>query len=148
MKNLFLIFTVIILLASCRKEGCTDPNSLNYEPKAKEYSAICEYEMTLIFWYNFDSWNALLDNDIERIMYYVDDELIYVENNIDNDVFTTESMACTLSENKHLFKEIILDNEVYKIEVKAFNTFNQETFNWFSFETIYANRCTTYRLDI
>lgn len=41
----YLLFLVTFLaLAACKKEGCTDPNAMNYDPKAKMDDGSCEVE--------------------------------------------------------------------------------------------------------
>lgn len=46
MKNIISILKIIIIVfifVSCKKEGCTDVNALNYSPKAKSKPSLCQY---------------------------------------------------------------------------------------------------------
>lgn len=43
MKYIFLIFTIAVFF-SCKHEGCTDSDALNYDSKAKEDDGSCEYD--------------------------------------------------------------------------------------------------------
>lgn len=43
MRVLLAFFTISILTACMKKEGCRDPHALNYDPKAKLDSGMCEY---------------------------------------------------------------------------------------------------------
>ncbi len=47
MKNLRLLSMIalasIMVFSSCKREGCTDPTSLNYDPKAKKDDGSCTY---------------------------------------------------------------------------------------------------------
>lgn len=43
--SIFILATVsVVLVTSCRKSGCTDPASLNYDPNAKVDDGSCVYE--------------------------------------------------------------------------------------------------------
>lgn len=43
MKYILSIF-IIVAFFSCKHEGCTDPEALNYDSKAKEDDGSCEYD--------------------------------------------------------------------------------------------------------
>ena len=42
-KSLLLLSLGVITLASCKKEGCTDPDALNYNEEAKKDDGTCTY---------------------------------------------------------------------------------------------------------
>lgn len=47
----FIIFLGILIIASaCHTEGCTDPQSINYDPEASENDGSCKYKGEAIFW--------------------------------------------------------------------------------------------------
>lgn len=49
--TLFLtLFLALNALTGCKKEGCTDPNSRNYNASANSENGSCEYDGSLIFW--------------------------------------------------------------------------------------------------
>lgn len=66
MKTLFLsLLPLLTLVIACKKDGCTDPEALNYSKKAKHKAELCEYAEQgpyLIFKLNFDSTAVRLDN--------------------------------------------------------------------------------------
>lgn len=39
-----LVFSTIILMSSCNRRGCTDPDALNYEEEARKDDGSCEYK--------------------------------------------------------------------------------------------------------
>jgi len=43
--NLFVTIAIVIMfvIAGCQKEGCTDPNAMNYDSKAKKDNGTCVY---------------------------------------------------------------------------------------------------------
>jgi cytochrome c peroxidase len=43
MKQLICYLLATILLLSCKKEGCTDDNALNYNPEAEVNNGSCQY---------------------------------------------------------------------------------------------------------
>ena len=43
-KSLLIAICAMSLLASCSKEGCTDPAAINYNDQAKKEDGTCEYE--------------------------------------------------------------------------------------------------------
>jgi hypothetical protein len=66
MKRLFFLLTVpTAIFFSCKKEGCTDANAVNYNQKANKDDGSCEYAETgpyLIIKLKFDSLQPRLDN--------------------------------------------------------------------------------------
>jgi len=58
MKKLLIIFLIVPFLFSCKekeKEGCTDPNSLNYDADAEKDDGSCEYRK-ITFYVKNDSY--------------------------------------------------------------------------------------------
>jgi hypothetical protein len=41
-----IILSLITMITSCKKEGCTDSKALNYDSKAKDDDGTCEYAFT------------------------------------------------------------------------------------------------------
>lgn len=64
-----------LALTSCKKEGCTDPAAVNYNPDAKKDNGTCQYEqpasnygLTFNFTHNYDGV-AVTSSDYDDIKY-------------------------------------------------------------------------------
>ena len=81
MKNLrFLtiafVFASLSFLSSCKKEGCTNKNAINYNADAKRNDGSCKYEGTVQFWYGHATADALIANGSTSLTYYIDGSII------------------------------------------------------------------------
>ncbi len=78
-KSLLLIVCSALLvttIASCAKEGCTDPDSVNYDPKAKKSDGTCRFEGRYVIWYDANTAAELILDDATSLLYYVDGKLV------------------------------------------------------------------------
>ena len=77
-KNLFLGVLVLstTTFVSCKKEGCTDKDSGNYDSEAKDDDGSCRYEGSVQFWYNQATSDSLLDNGSASLTFSVDGVVI------------------------------------------------------------------------
>jgi len=80
MKRKLLIPALLLLGASafysCKREGCTDPDSTVYDSKAKKDNGSCVYEGSHVFWYGKATADSLLANGYTSLSYYVDGTLV------------------------------------------------------------------------
>ncbi len=81
MKKSTLILLVAIIglsFASCKKYGCTDPDALNFDDKVRSNNLVCEYEGSILFWYDKITQDSLeqIYGKIRALEYYVDLERI------------------------------------------------------------------------
>jgi len=76
MKKLKLVLMALpitlLLMSSCKKEGCTDPDSKTYNADAKKDDGSCQYEGNSVLWYNETTSNYLQDDGAITLTYYVD----------------------------------------------------------------------------
>lgn len=76
MKILLSTLLVSMIFISCKKEGCTDSDAINFDPEAtvKDYS--CNYESTITFWFDQQTSNSYLQSGVSTIRVYLQDVLI------------------------------------------------------------------------
>lgn len=63
MKQIFNItlVSVLIVLGSCSKKGCTDPTADNYDTEAEKDNGLCEYGIDMTFYMSTTRANELSD---------------------------------------------------------------------------------------
>ena len=71
-----LFLASISTFTSCKKEGCTDPDSINYSADAKTDNGTCEYEGKVVFWYSEATALKLIVKGATTLTYYVDGQVV------------------------------------------------------------------------
>ncbi len=69
---LFLVLLAVLSLPGCKKPGCTDPDAVNYNDKAKKDDGTCTYEGSMNFWYGSATATELVNDGAVTLTYYVD----------------------------------------------------------------------------
>ncbi|MFT5821617.1 MAG: hypothetical protein ACI8ZM_002871 [Crocinitomix sp.] len=75
MRYLILV-SAVFLMISCKKEGCTDANAINYSEAAKENDGSCHYESTIAFWFDENKSDFYQAFDVTEFRFFVEDELV------------------------------------------------------------------------
>ena len=91
MKSLILIATVFAMI-SCKKEGCTDADALNYSNAAEENDGSCHYESTIVFWFDESKSEFHQAFDVTEFRFYVEDELAGIADI--NDFLLSAPLTC------------------------------------------------------
>lgn len=81
MKKLIIPIALLVMnLSSCTKEekikGCTDINSINYNPKAQESDGSCSFAGSIVFYSTKEVAENLVSQGYTSLEYYIDDKLI------------------------------------------------------------------------
>ena len=79
MKKILLCLLVLVSIStitSCKKEGCTDPDSIKYDADAKTDNGTCEYEGKVVFWYSEATALKLIVKGATTLTYYVDGQVV------------------------------------------------------------------------
>lgn len=77
MKKITLVISIALLglsFASCKKKGCTDPEAINYEDKVISNNLLCQYQGSVVFWYDQIKMDSLKKiYPIKSLEYFVND---------------------------------------------------------------------------
>lgn len=83
MSKTFSLSYLLILLLTCfsfsncsTKQGCTDPDSIQFDASADEDDGSCKYEGSVVFWFDANTSIFLNNNYIHYIDVFVNDSLI------------------------------------------------------------------------
>ena len=78
MKKLLLLLAIPVALSitGCKKEGCTDLFANNYSDAAKKDDGSCTYKEDVIFWIDYDGYQALQTLGVSGVTLYVDGVLV------------------------------------------------------------------------
>lgn len=143
MKNLILLTILSCTLAlstGCRRSGCTDPDSINYDDKAKTNDNSCEYEGDVVFWYGQAVANQNIADGVTALTFYLDGQLI---GSTAGNVYWPSSPDCgasgTISSNKKLGSS---KSKSYKYEAKDQNG----AIIWTGNVTLEGNKCIALQL--
>jgi len=71
-----LLIVGTTFFSSCKKEGCTDPDSTTYNEDAKDDDGSCLYEGEAVLWYGESASTGLVNDGATTLTYYVDGEIV------------------------------------------------------------------------
>jgi hypothetical protein len=96
MKLISKLFLGLIIfgttaLTSCKKEGCTDPESVTFSADADSDDGTCKYESNALFWYNQATANGFVSDGATSLTYYVDGQIV---GSTSTSVYWTSSPDC------------------------------------------------------
>jgi hypothetical protein len=138
-----ILFAVLLVNTGCKKEGCTDPDSINYDSEAKEDDGSCEYEATVQFWYDEATSEALLDDGVSSLTIYVDNEIV---GSYAASVYFTGSPDCDQQSVVRSTKNLG-GSKTKTSTYKVIDDFGDE--HWSGTVTYDASKsCTSYKLGV
>lgn len=147
MKRISLILSIVLIAGAsfteCKKDkikGCTDEDSLNYDPAAEKNDGSCEFAGAVVFWYDKAASDGLVADGATALTFYLDGEVI---GSSAASVFWTAAPDC--SQNGSITVEEDLGNvktRTYTLSVQDQTAFEY----WHSAVNVDANTCTQFRL--
>jgi len=135
-----LVIAGLFILASCAKEGCTDPNSLNYDPDAKKSDGSCKFESKITFWYGQTTAGNLVSDGVTSLTYYVDNNLV---GSSAASVYYTGAPECGQSSTIGVTKDLG-SNTSKTVTYKVLDQDDQIV--WEGTKTLNANTCLALEL--
>lgn len=145
MKKMIKILTMcllgIMIFTNCTKiEGCTDPDSLDYDPIAEKNDGSCTYCGSRVFWIDQSTSYDLLINKVYQIYVYIDGEYVGM---LESDQYFTGTPACeaigALTVTKFLGKE---KSKIYSIIIMT----EDDIILWSGTVIFEGNDCEDYQI--
>ena len=73
---ILLVACFALTFTSCKKEGCTDLDALNYSSSADTDNGTCSFEGDVVIWFGESTSNFLVGDDAQVLTYYVDGQVV------------------------------------------------------------------------
>lgn len=74
--KLLSVLLVLVVISSCKKEGCTDSDAVNFSTDAKQDNGTCKYEGRAVIWYGESTSLSLQNDNATSLTYYVNGEVV------------------------------------------------------------------------
>jgi len=137
MKKVLIFSSIIVfsLSISCKKEGCTDTDSISYDSDAKTDNGTCLYEGSVIFWYGENTATNLVADGATSLTFYVDGDII---GSTATNIYWTSQPGC--DDNGSITKTMDLGsvkNKSYSYSIKDQTDFEY----WSGIVNFTANTC-------
>jgi hypothetical protein len=127
-------------LSSCKKEGCTDSDGVNYIADAKKDDGSCQYEGSVVFWYGKDVAIGLQNDGATSLIYYVNGDVI---GSSAVSIYWANQPSCGQNSS------ITVTRDLWNVKSLAYNFSIKDQRGkeyWSRVLNITANKCETIRL--
>jgi hypothetical protein len=134
-NSIVLMLSLIVVLSSCHKEGCTDPMSDNYDAEATTENFTCSYNGDLVFWSTIVTRDSLINLGHTMLRFELEGVLV---DSMATSSFSASSGDCNSAGAKTISRTMVGNIErTYKYRVKG----NGFATIYEGFVTVEANDC-------
>jgi len=138
--RLLSILSLFLILSSCIKSGCTDPEALNFDPDANDEDKSCNYQGSVAFWFDEETSNYLVDHDVVNLQYFFNSDHFSVGSATD---FSADGEPVCGAEGV-VSKEISL---LFATQNFTYKVMDMNDFVWWSGSVeLKANDCKRFQL--
>ena len=137
------VLTFTLLLINCSKKGCTDPDSIHYDERARKDDGNCEYEGAIVFWYGNEVSEFLLHNNVDSLYFLMNEELI---GSINTSTYRTSAPNCD-----DFFNAVKATKRLGEVKTLGFDLSVQSEDSiviWNTSLDINGNSCSTLELGL
>ena len=71
-----LVLSMVSIISSCKKKGCTDSDAYNFNSSAKKSDGTCRFEGSFIFWMADSTAQKMQNDGIQTLTVYLDGDVI------------------------------------------------------------------------
>lgn len=76
MRVLFFLMLLSLVLISCKEEGCTDPDAINFNEDAGKDDSSCQFVGYVSFYLDEEVMLSLEQSEISTLLYFLDNTFI------------------------------------------------------------------------
>lgn len=135
-----IVLSVLVFTGCAKEEGCTDPDSINYSATAEVDDGSCEYEGSVVFWYDEATAVWLVDDWATALYFYVDNQLVGTQA---ASVYWISSPSCGANGSVTCTKYL----GSYKTQSYTYRVIDQSGWEyWSGILNFNANSCSKVRL--
>jgi len=142
LRTTLLLIVSVLILHSCKQEGCTDKNASNYSSDADKDDGTCTYKGEVVFWYGESVSSYLTILQSNSLTFYVDGVIV---GSTASSVYWTSAPSCNSNASITVEKDLGL----VKSKESTYRVINEDGLTlWEGQVTFVANTCTTFQLTL
>ncbi len=137
-KTIFLV--ALLALFACKKPGCTDSDSDNYQPEAKNEDGSCQFSGSAVLWFNQAASTGIQNNGGDTLNVYLGGQLVET---LPSTVFWSSKPNCGQSGIIQFNRDL----QTSKIKAISYSVRDQNGWvYWSGLLDFNANKCKIFEL--